>query len=109
MTDVDTTAADVLEELDADLAARGVHLVFAELKDPVRRKLERYGLTGAIGARDFFPTLEAAVSAFRLRTGARWTSPTAAGAPDRPDPDTGPDPDADAGPGVGAAADADEG
>ncbi|MCX5266381.1 SulP family inorganic anion transporter [Streptomyces sp. NBC_00199] len=90
MTDVDTTAADVLEELDAVLDARGVRLVFAELKDPVRRKLERYGLTGAIGARDFFPTLEAAVAAFRLRTGARWTSP------DAPESDPGSTPGAGA-------------
>ncbi|GAB7102823.1 sulfate permease [Streptomyces phaeofaciens JCM 4814] len=72
MTDVDTTAADVLEELDEALNAEHVHLVFAELKDPVRSKIERYGLTGTIDPRHFFPTVEAAVTAFRLRTGARW-------------------------------------
>lgn len=72
MTDVDTTAADVLEELDEALNAQGVHLVFAELKDPVRRKIERYGLTRTIDPRHFFPTVEAAVAAFRLRTGAEW-------------------------------------
>jgi MFS superfamily sulfate permease-like transporter len=33
MTDVDTTASDVLEELDGALNAAGVSLVFAELKD----------------------------------------------------------------------------
>ncbi|MDX2909566.1 SulP family inorganic anion transporter [Streptomyces griseiscabiei] len=73
MTDVDTTASDVLEELDEALNARGVHLVFAELKDPVRGKIERYGLTRTIDPRHFFPTVEAAVAAFRLRTGAEWT------------------------------------
>ncbi|MET8687735.1 sulfate permease [Streptomyces sp. NPDC004732] len=67
MTDVDTTAADVLEALDESLNARGVHLVFAELKDPVRRKIERYELTRTIDARHLFPTLEAAVAAFRDR------------------------------------------
>ena len=66
MTDVDTTAADVLEELDETLNAEGVHLVFAEMKDPVRSKIERYGLTGTIDPRHFFPTVEAAVTAFRL-------------------------------------------
>ena len=76
MTDVDTTAADVLEELDESLNSEGVHLVFAELKDPVRRKIERYELTRTIDPRHFFPTLEAAVAAFRLRTGAEWTAPT---------------------------------
>src|SRR3954454_13749469 len=45
ITDVDTTAADVLLDLDGALDARGQSLVFAELKDPVRRKIERYGLT----------------------------------------------------------------
>ncbi|MFJ9815728.1 SulP family inorganic anion transporter [Streptomyces sp. NPDC101151] len=73
VTDVDTTAADVLEELDEDLNADDVHLVFAELKDPVRRKIERYGLTRTIDPGHFFPTVEAAVAAFRLRTGAQWT------------------------------------
>ena len=44
MTDVDTTAADMLDELDAWLNERGVSLVFAEVKDPVREKIERYEL-----------------------------------------------------------------
>ncbi|MEU1229412.1 sulfate permease [Streptomyces sp. NPDC005828] len=73
MTDVDTTAADMLEELDEALDAKGVHLVFAELKDPVRRKIERYGLTRALDPRRFFPTVEAAVAAYRRNTGAEWT------------------------------------
>ncbi|MGW4504189.1 SulP family inorganic anion transporter [Streptomyces sp. NPDC004436] len=80
MTDVDTTAADVLEELDEELNAAGVHLVFAELKDPVRRKIERYGLTRTIDARHFFPTVESAVAAYRLRTGAQWSSGGGSGA-----------------------------
>ncbi|MGW2050518.1 SulP family inorganic anion transporter [Streptomyces sp. NPDC001858] len=70
MTDVDTTAADVLEELDLELNAEHIHLVFAELKDPVRRKIERYELTRTIDPRHFFPTVEAAVAAFRQRSGA---------------------------------------
>ncbi|MEV7617197.1 sulfate permease [Streptomyces sp. NPDC089799] len=75
MTDVDTTAADVLQELDEQLNADGVHLVFAELKDPVRRKIQRYELDRTIDPRHFFPTLESAVAAFRTRTGAEWTAP----------------------------------
>ncbi|MER7539728.1 sulfate permease [Streptomyces sp. NPDC097704] len=73
MTDVDTTAADMLEELDETLDAKGVHLVFAELKDPVRRKLERYGLTRTLDPRRFFPTVEAAVATYSRNTGAEWT------------------------------------
>src|SRR6201994_1022291 len=79
MTDVDTTASDILEELDETLNKRGISLVFAELKDPVRRKIERYGLTRTIDPRHFFPTTEAAVSAFRDESGADWAAaePTA--------------------------------
>ncbi|MEU5537984.1 sulfate permease [Streptomyces sp. NPDC020362] len=83
VTDVDTTAADVLEELDEALNAEHVHLVLAELKDPVRRKIERYGLTRTIDPDHFFPTVEAAVDAFRRRTGARWTPPPATGPGER--------------------------
>ncbi|MCF3119108.1 sulfate permease [Streptomyces arenae] len=83
VTDVDTTAADFLEELDEALEKRGTELVFAELKDPVRRKVERYGLTRAFDPGQFFPTVESAVEAFRERSGARWTAvsrqPTAEG------------------------------
>ena len=73
MTDVDTTASDVLEDLDETLNARRISLVFAELKDPVRGKIERYGLTRTIDPHHFFPTIEAAVTAFRATTGADWT------------------------------------
>ncbi|MYW63350.1 sulfate permease [Streptomyces sp. SID8379] len=72
VTDVDTTAADILEELDAALQKKGVTLVFAELKDPVRRKIERYGLTRAFEPDRFYPTVEGAVAAFRARSGADW-------------------------------------
>jgi high affinity sulfate transporter 1 len=72
MTDVDTTASDVLEELDQALNATGISLVFAELKDPVRAKIERYGLTRTIDPHHFFPTIESAVAAFRQQTGAHW-------------------------------------
>jgi MFS superfamily sulfate permease-like transporter len=72
ITDVDTTAADVLEDLDEALNDQGISLVFAELKDPVRRKIERYGLTRTIDPNHFFPTVGAAVRAFRQETGAEW-------------------------------------
>jgi high affinity sulfate transporter 1 len=74
MTDVDTTASDVLEELDEALNAQGISLVFAELKDPVRRKIERYGLTRTISPQHFFPTIGSAVAAFRQETGAEWAN-----------------------------------
>jgi high affinity sulfate transporter 1 len=72
ITDVDTTAADMLRDLDEDLNAEGTHLVFAEMKDPVREKIDRYELTRTISPDHFFPTLRAAVDSFRHETGAEW-------------------------------------
>ncbi|WP_229073727.1 SulP family inorganic anion transporter [Actinoplanes sp. DH11] len=65
ITDVDTTAADMLEDLDEELNAAGVSLVFAEMKSQVRIKIERYGLTRTIDPAHFFPTIEEAVAAYR--------------------------------------------
>jgi high affinity sulfate transporter 1 len=73
ITDVDTTAADMLADLDEELNAAGTSLVFAELKDPVRAKLERYQLIGPLDPDHFFPTLEAAVEHFRQAHSAEWT------------------------------------
>jgi high affinity sulfate transporter 1 len=84
ITDVDTTAADMLADLDHELNAAGTSLVFAELKDPVRAKLERYELIGPLDPDHFFPTLDAAVEAFRQATGAEWTPPEPAGAGSHP-------------------------
>jgi high affinity sulfate transporter 1 len=92
ITDVDTTAADVLFELDHLLDEHGQTLVFAGLKDPVRRKIERYGLTREIEPRHFFPTVEAAVDAWRAKSGATWADPpsdTSAVAIGVPQPRTG--------------------
>jgi len=75
ITDVDTTAADMLHDLDVSLNDDGVNLVFAEMKDPVRRKVDRYELTRTIDPSHFFPTLEAAVTAFEEESGATWSSP----------------------------------
>ena len=69
ITDIDTTAADMLEDLDQRINAAGVSLVFAEMKDPVRRKIERYELTRTIDPSHFFPTVAAAVDAYRRETG----------------------------------------
>ena len=72
ITDVDSTAADMLEELDTALAARGAVLAFAEMKDPVKDRLERYGLKERIGRSFFFPTLGVAVKAFIEQHGVDW-------------------------------------
>ncbi|MEU4563860.1 sulfate permease [Actinoplanes sp. NPDC023936] len=66
ITDVDTTAADMLEDLDEELNAAGISLVFAEMKSPVRSKIDRYGLTRTIDPAHFYPTIEEAVAAYRM-------------------------------------------
>jgi MFS superfamily sulfate permease-like transporter len=64
VTSVDVTAADILAELDEALHAKGMELCFAELKDPVKDKLKRFGLFTQLGERYFFPTIGAAVFTF---------------------------------------------
>lgn len=75
MTDVDTTAADMLAELDSWLNARDVSLVFAEVKDPVRAKIVRYELERTIDPAHFFPTVDEAVAAYMAETGETWRDP----------------------------------
>ena len=81
MTDVDTTASDMLEDLDEALNAQGISLVFAELKDSAQHKIERYGLTRTIDPHHFYPTLESAIAAFRQQTGADWPAQASPSSP----------------------------
>ncbi len=90
ITDIDTTAADMLEDLQRDLAELGVKLVFAELKDPVRSKLDRYQLEHPLDIDHFYPTVNGAADAYRERYGGEWKSATALDMP-RKDSDGRPD------------------
>jgi MFS superfamily sulfate permease-like transporter len=65
VTSVDVTAADVVSELDDTLHAAGVELCFAEMKDPVKDKLKRFGLFARLGEQAFFATIDEAVGAYR--------------------------------------------
>jgi len=73
ITDLDTTAADVVKELDGELDAEGIDLRFAEMKDPVKDRLKRYALFERFGDDHFYPTVGAAVSAYLDATGVTWT------------------------------------
>lgn len=64
VTSVDVTAGDVLAELEASLRGAGARLCFAELKDPVKDTLKRFGLFARFGEDAFFPTISAAVDAY---------------------------------------------
>ena len=64
VTSIDVTAADIVSELDETLHAAGVEMCFAEMKDPVKDKLKRFGLFTRFGEKTFFATLEEAVSSY---------------------------------------------
>jgi high affinity sulfate transporter 1 len=72
VTDIDVTGGETLGALNEELEAAGIALAFAELKDPVRERLRRYGIEDAIGADRFFPTLGVAVAAYLGETGVDW-------------------------------------
>jgi high affinity sulfate transporter 1 len=72
VTSVDVTAADTLTELDQTLRDAGIELCFAELKDPVKDKLKRFGLFDQFGAGFFFPTIGAAVSSYLESHAVDW-------------------------------------
>ncbi len=64
VTSVDVTAVDVLAELHQALDDGGIALRFAELKDPVKDKLRRFGFLAQLGEECFFPTIEVAVESY---------------------------------------------
>jgi high affinity sulfate transporter 1 len=102
ITDIDTSAADNLQQLLGELRQANVTLAFAEVKGPVKDRLQRYGLFDAIGPDRFFPTIGTAVNGYIDATGTTWvdweerpdpTPPRTSGAdgsrvaaPDRPTP-----------------------
>ena len=64
VTSIDVTSADALCELDDALRAAGIEMCFAEMKDPVKDKLKRFGIFTRFGERAFFATVEEAVSGY---------------------------------------------
>ena len=85
ITSVDVTAADALSELEKTLSEAGVKLCFAELKDPVKDKLKRFGLFEQIGEKFFFPTIGSAVSNYLESYAVNWVDWEDQGAPRKSD------------------------
>ena len=65
VTDVDVTAAAMLERLDQELNAAGVHMAFAELRSRLQTLVRDYGLFETLDRDHFYPTLDAAIEAVR--------------------------------------------
>jgi high affinity sulfate transporter 1 len=65
ITDVDVTAAGMLEQLDNELNADGVHLAFVEMRTRLQGLVKRYGLFSTLDADHFYPSIEAALAAIK--------------------------------------------
>lgn len=72
ISDIDTTAADALDQLVDRLRARSVDLVFAQLKGPVKDRLDRYGLARKLGDHGFPPTMGTAIDDYVEASGVDW-------------------------------------
>ena len=63
VTDIDVTAAAMLEQLDHQLNERGVHLAFVELRSRLQDLVLRYGLFETLDRDHFYPSVEDALAA----------------------------------------------
>ncbi len=72
VTSIDVTSADVLVELVHELREANIELRFAEMKDPVKDKLKRFGLFEKFGSDKFYPTLGAAVDSYLAESAVDW-------------------------------------
>jgi SulP family sulfate permease len=69
ISDFDSTAAEALENLDAELERRGVELWIARANEPLRQMLQVTGLTKRIGKDNIYVSVRAAVAAYQARFG----------------------------------------
>jgi len=73
ITDVDSTAEDMLSDLIGQLERKGIGLSFAELKGPVKDKVVRYGLAARLAKPEFPPTIGSAVHEYLEEHQVPWT------------------------------------
>jgi MFS superfamily sulfate permease-like transporter len=69
ITDVDVTAAEVLERLDVELNAEGVNVAFVELRDRLQDLLVRYGLLSTLDREHFYASMSDALEAIAREKG----------------------------------------
>ena len=62
ITDIDVTAAGMLERLDNELNAKGVHLAFVELRTRLRDLVHDYGLLSTLDRDHFYGTIDEALA-----------------------------------------------
>jgi len=65
ITDVDVTAAAMLEQLDEELNAQGVHIAFVELRMHLQELMQRHGLFEELEQEHCYPSMRAALAAIQ--------------------------------------------
>ena len=75
VTDIDESGAEVVQQLAEGLAAQGVALKFARANRPLRAVVERIGLAEHVPQEWLFPSVHAAVEAFRRQESAGADAP----------------------------------
>jgi high affinity sulfate transporter 1 len=69
ITDIDTTAAEMLVDLDLELNANGIHLAFAELPTRVERWIAQAGVLEAVDAGHLYDSVHEGVDAYLAEHG----------------------------------------
>jgi MFS superfamily sulfate permease-like transporter len=70
ITDIDVTAAGMLERLDNELNAKSVHLAFVEMRSRLRDLVHEYGLHEALDRDHFYGTIEEALADIEAKRAA---------------------------------------
>jgi high affinity sulfate transporter 1 len=65
ITDIDVTAADMLDKLDKELNDKGVNVVFVEMRSRIQDLLERYGLFATFTREHVYPSIDIAMREIR--------------------------------------------
>ena len=63
ITDIDVTAAEMLEQLDLELNRDGIHLAFVEMRSRLQDLVGRHGLYDTLDRDHFYDTIDAALAA----------------------------------------------
>ncbi len=75
ITDVDVTAAEMLDQADKQLNTQGVHLAFVELRGRLQELVLRYGLLDTLDRDHFYTSMSAALTDIEAVEAGRPSEP----------------------------------
>ncbi len=78
ITDIDVTAADMLERLDTELNAQGVNIAFVELRSRLQDLVYRYGLFATLDHDHFYGSIDEALAAIEAESAGEARGPSGA-------------------------------